>query len=305
MVVSVDQRLALLGRSLRPGDLEPAMRDGYELGKTITAAQYIAAINRFHAMGRIMDACLAGVDVLMTPTLVQLPAPLGELAMLGSFKDFRRKMSRYSTFLAIVNASGQPAASLPTYWTADMLPVGTPDRRPLRQGRPASSARRRARTHRRVAIDASRRTEPMIRPLLSSDRDAWLQLWRGYQAFYAVQIPPAVTDTTWSRLFDAAEPMHCAVAEEDGVVVGIVHYIFHRSTWTEGEYSLSARPVRVVRRAWSRLRPAAHRACYAQAQAQQAARVYWLTHESNQQAMVLYDKVAKRSGCIQYRHVLG
>ncbi|MDB5998505.1 MAG: Amidase, partial [Rhizobacter sp.] len=125
IVVSVDQRLALLGRSLRPDDLEPAMRDGYEFGKTISAAQYIAAINRFHAMGRIMDACLAGVDVLMTPTLVQLPAPLGELAMLGSFKDFRRKMSRYSTFLAIVNASGQPAASLPTYWTADMLPVGT------------------------------------------------------------------------------------------------------------------------------------------------------------------------------------
>ncbi|MDB5998504.1 MAG: family N-acetyltransferase [Rhizobacter sp.] len=145
----------------------------------------------------------------------------------------------------------------------------------------------------------------MIRPLLSSDRDAWLQLWLGYQAFYEVQIAPAVTEITWSRLFDAAEPMHCAVAEEDGAVVGIVHYIFHRSTWTEGDYcylqDLFVSPD--VRGRGCGRQLIEH--VYAQAQAQQAARVYWLTHESNQQAMVLYDKVAKRSGFIQYRHVLG
>lgn len=125
IVLSVNARLQVLGRALRDDDLEPAIRDGYEFGQSVPAARYAAAINRFHAAGRMMDACLDGLDVLMTPALVQLPARLGELAMTGSFQAFRRRMSRYSTFLAVVNASGQPAASLPTHWTAAGLPVGT------------------------------------------------------------------------------------------------------------------------------------------------------------------------------------
>jgi amidase len=125
IVLSVDSRLKVLGRTLRDDDLEPAIRDGYAMGQSVSAAVYAAAINRFHAIGRMMDDCLNGVDVLMTPGLVQLPAPLGELAMTGSFSDFRRRMGRYSTFLALINASGQPAASLPTYWTPARLPVGT------------------------------------------------------------------------------------------------------------------------------------------------------------------------------------
>jgi amidase len=125
IVVSVDARLKVLGRDLRADDLEPAIRDGYDCGKSVSAAAYVAAINRFHAIGRMMDECLAGVDLLMTPTLVQLPALLGQLAMTGSFREFRRRMGRYSTFLAVTNASGQPSASLPTHWTASRLPIGT------------------------------------------------------------------------------------------------------------------------------------------------------------------------------------
>ncbi|CAN5450006.1 amidase [soil metagenome] len=125
IVLSVDNRLKALGRGLHDDDLEPAIRDGYDMGQSVSAASYAAAINRFHAIGRLMDQCLAGVDLLMTPGLVQLPAPLGELAMTGSFRAFRRRMGRYSTFLALTNASGQPAASLPTHWTAAGLPVGT------------------------------------------------------------------------------------------------------------------------------------------------------------------------------------
>ena len=125
IVLSVDARLKVLGRDLRDDDLEPAMRDGYESGKSVSAAAYASAINRFHAIGRMMDDCLARFDLLMTPTLVQLPALLGQLAMTGSFREFRRRVGRYSTFLAITNASGQPSASLPTHWTASRLPVGT------------------------------------------------------------------------------------------------------------------------------------------------------------------------------------
>ena len=125
IVVSVDARLKALGRSLRDHDLEPAIRDGYDAGKLVAAATYVAAINRFHAIGRMMDECLADVDLLMTPTLVQPPALLGQLAMTGTFREFRQRMGRYSTFLAVTNASGQPSASLPTHWTASHLPIGT------------------------------------------------------------------------------------------------------------------------------------------------------------------------------------
>jgi amidase len=125
IVLSVDQRLAVLKRNLRDDDLEPAILDGYTFGKSISAGQYASAINRFHAIGRIMDACFAEHDIILTSTLAQLPAPLGMLDMQGSFREFRQRVSTYSTFLTIVNASGQPAASVPTYWTQDHLPVGS------------------------------------------------------------------------------------------------------------------------------------------------------------------------------------
>ncbi|CAB3753087.1 amidase [Burkholderia sp. MSh2] len=125
LVQSVDDRLKVLGRALRADDLEPAMHDAYELGKTITAQQYATAIRRFHMIGRVLDAPFERFDIVLTPTLAQLPATLGALVMEGSFAGFRRRVSRYSTYLAIVNASGQPAASVPTYWTEDGIPVGT------------------------------------------------------------------------------------------------------------------------------------------------------------------------------------
>lgn len=125
IVLSVDSRLKRLGRALRASDLEPSTMDGYESGHAVGAARYAAAIDRFHSIARFMDGCLKGLDVLMTPALLQLPAPLGQLLMRDDFRSFRRRMARYSNFLALVNASGQPAASLPTYWTAGQLPGGT------------------------------------------------------------------------------------------------------------------------------------------------------------------------------------
>jgi len=57
--------------------------------------------------------------------LTRLPERLGELMLVGTLMDYRRKISRYATFLAAINASGQPAATLPLSWTDDNVPVAT------------------------------------------------------------------------------------------------------------------------------------------------------------------------------------
>jgi len=74
-----------------------------------------------------------------------------------------------------------------------------------------------------------------IRIAQASDFEQWLALWKQYQVFYKTDIPYSVTETTWERFLDEREPMHCAVAELDGKLVGMVHYISLRSCWTQGD----------------------------------------------------------------------
>lgn len=143
-----------------------------------------------------------------------------------------------------------------------------------------------------------------IRLARPEDYEQWLPLWKGYQTFYHANIPQEVTDLTWQRFHDAAEPLHCAVAELDGTLVGLVHYIYHRSCWTVGDYCylqdlFTAEAVRG--QGYGR---ALIEHVYRAAQEANASRVYWLTHETNHQAMVLYDRIADKSGFIQYRKML-
>jgi GNAT superfamily N-acetyltransferase len=142
-----------------------------------------------------------------------------------------------------------------------------------------------------------------VRPATPRDFDAWLPLWRGYQAFYRVDIAEAVTRETWRRFHDAGEPMAAALAEVDARVVGIVHVIEHRSCWTSGNY-LYLQDLFTVPAARGRgVGRALVEHVYAQASARGCARVHWLTHETNATAMQLYDRVAERSGFVQYRKV--
>jgi GNAT superfamily N-acetyltransferase len=144
----------------------------------------------------------------------------------------------------------------------------------------------------------------VVRMAAAADYDVWLPLWRGYQQFYKTDIPEATTRVTWARLLDPAEPMHCALAEVEGRVVGLVHYIEHRSCWTTGNYmylqDLFVDPARRAKGVGRRL--IAH--VKTEAAARGCSRVWWLTHETNTDAMVLYDQVADKSGFVQYRIVL-
>jgi len=140
-----------------------------------------------------------------------------------------------------------------------------------------------------------------ITPIHGDDFDRWLALWKGYQRFYEVDIPEAVTLATWARFLDPAEPMYAALARGEGKALGLVHSIYHRSTWTSAEHcylqDLYVSPE--VRGGGMGRALIEH--VYADAQGRGAKRVHWLTHESNRQARRLYDRMAGRPGFIQYR----
>jgi GNAT superfamily N-acetyltransferase len=114
-------------------------------------------------------------------------------------------------------------------------------------------------------------------------------------------VPDEVTDLTFARFFDEAEPMHALVAERSGEIVGIVHYIFHRSTWTKGPYCYLQDLFTVEHARGGGVGRKLIEAVYERAKTQGASRVYWLTQESNANARALYDKLADRPGFIQYR----
>lgn len=144
--------------------------------------------------------------------------------------------------------------------------------------------------------------EPVIREARASDFEAWLPLWRGYNAFYGrPDFPEAITRTTWARFLDPSEPMHALVADDGGRLLGLAHYLFHRSTTLVGPtcylqdlYTVGAARRRGVARALLE-------AVRARAVAGGAQRLYWQTHETNQTARRLYDKLATNSGFVVYR----
>jgi amidase len=124
IALTVDARLAALKRDLREGDLEPAILDGYRRARDYRATDYAAMIQFLHAVGRSMAQSMEGYDLLLSPTLTRPPVRLGELSMADDLVSFRQKAARYTTFLAVINASGQPAASVPLYIDAQGLPIG-------------------------------------------------------------------------------------------------------------------------------------------------------------------------------------
>ncbi|MEO8619544.1 MAG: GNAT family N-acetyltransferase [bacterium] len=148
----------------------------------------------------------------------------------------------------------------------------------------------------------------IIRAVAKDDFAAWKVLWDGYNAFYGragpTALPLEVTQMTWSRFFDAYEPMHAMVAERSGELLGLVHFLFHRSTiqiaptcYLQDLFTVEAARGKGVGRALIN-------AVYERAASAGSSRVYWLTHETNAVAMQLYDKVAEKSGFVVYRKAL-
>ena len=147
-----------------------------------------------------------------------------------------------------------------------------------------------------------------IRPVTTADYAAWKPLWDGYNAFYgrsgSTALPEETTRITWARFHDPAEPVHALVAERNGELLGLAHYLFHRSTiqveqscYLQDLFTAAAARGHGVGRALIER-------VYECAKAARAPRVHWQTHETNATAMRLYDQVAEKSGFVVYRKLL-
>jgi GNAT superfamily N-acetyltransferase len=145
----------------------------------------------------------------------------------------------------------------------------------------------------------------LVRDVQQRDIADWKPLWEGYNAFYgrqgATALPEEITNLTWSRFFDGYEPIHALVAERANQLVGLVHYLFHRSStglrsncYLQDLFTVESARGQGVGRALIE-------AVYRRAAQAGSGRVYWQTHETNATAMKLYDKLAEKSGFIIYR----
>ncbi|GKQ55979.1 GNAT family N-acetyltransferase [Bradyrhizobium sp. Ce-3] len=147
-----------------------------------------------------------------------------------------------------------------------------------------------------------------IRFVTRDDYAQWLPLWDGYNAFYERSGPtalaPEITAMTWARFFDAYEPMHALVADAGGTLIGLTHYLFHRSTTAIAPtcYLQDLFTNQAVRR--KGVGRALINGVSAQAKLAGSPRVYWQTHETNHTAMRLYDKVADKPGFVIYRKII-
>ena len=143
-----------------------------------------------------------------------------------------------------------------------------------------------------------------IRAALAADKQRWFILWQGYLDFYKTELSTEQSSLTWQRILDPEFNMKCAVAIDDGLIVGFTTYSLQNSTWSEGGHcyleDLFVDPAmrgKGVGRALIE---------YVKSYAieNNCSRLYWNTDEDNATARKLYDTYTLESGKRQYRIAL-
>jgi len=117
---------ARLGRPVQQDGVEPLTWALAEMARSWSSTRYLEAVEYVHAFGRRIAAWWSlGCDLLLTPTTAEPPPLLGEMASTPDMplKGFLRA-APFGAFTSSFNMSGQPAVSLPLYWTKEGLPVG-------------------------------------------------------------------------------------------------------------------------------------------------------------------------------------
>jgi len=149
---------------------------------------------------------------------------------------------------------------------------------------------------------------PLIRPIERTDFAAWRPLWAGYNAFYGrvgeTALPEQITSATWERFFNPNEPVRAFVAQYQEGIVGLVHFLFHRSTTRLHDVCYLQDLFTAERMRGQGIGRKLILAVYDAARQAGCSRVYWQTHTSNAQGRALYDKVGQHKGFIVYAHEL-
>lgn len=147
-------------------------------------------------------------------------------------------------------------------------------------------------------------TQVRIRRPQAGDEAAWRALWAGYLRFYRGSVTEEATAALWSALLAGDGQFEAFVAEKDGRAIGLVHYLYHASTWsTQPICYLQDLYVDPKARGGGAAK-ALMEAVFEAAKAKGAFRVYWQTQEFNGAARSLYDTLVPRSSFIVYRKPL-
>ena len=145
-------------------------------------------------------------------------------------------------------------------------------------------------------------TSLIIRPLLETDRSEWAEMWTGYLEYYETSVPDEIYDSTFARLLgDDPRDFNGLVAEKEGRLLGLTHFLFHRHGWkVEDVCYLQDLYTRPEARGEG-VAGALINAVYDAADKAGAPSVYWLTQDFNATARKLYDKIGVLTPFIKYQ----
>ena len=141
----------------------------------------------------------------------------------------------------------------------------------------------------------------VVAPVKGEDYSKWLSYWLSYQEFYEVQLSEDTTNKTWQRFLDPNEDMYCAVAKKGQEILGIVHYVFHGSTWSVNEFCYLEDLFVAENTRGKNIGKHLIEYVNQKARENQCERLYWHTQEKNLTAQRLYDWIAEKPGVIEYR----
>ncbi|MFO6448624.1 amidase [Erythrobacter sp. NE805] len=120
----LDSHGAARGKPVEMDEIEQVTAALVALGRAAAATQLIAADGAFQQAAIRMAELHQRFDLILTPTLAQPPAPIGEVALMRDPLSYASAFAAYCPFTAIANQTGQPAMSVPLHWNAEGLPIG-------------------------------------------------------------------------------------------------------------------------------------------------------------------------------------
>lgn len=144
-------------------------------------------------------------------------------------------------------------------------------------------------------------SEVTVRALRASDKPQWAELWTGYLAYYETTRPAEIYDLYFDRLLgNDPHDYNGLVAEVDGKLVGLTHYLFHRHGWSRENVCYLQDLYADPKVRGTGIGGALIEAVYAAADADGSPNVYWMTQDFNATARRLYDRIGVKTPFIKY-----